>query len=445
MCARKTEQILGDAGNTASASNGTVLRHVRSQPLVVSDHQNTELKRAFGPDDPNYLDSSFWPVPVPGQSWIDARDEQLKAIDAYQGSIDETIALSVIPSDGQTSGKPVLRKDVYWPNFQISSPREDFGKLIPVSSPREDFGKLIPARPYCANVPANGIIQKWRPEALETKHIQFNPQVNYTWMLHDIDRRGAYLAHEEANLPPPNAIIINPANGHGHSACLLANPVAKHDMARYEPLKYFAAIERGYRRRLGADRGYQGFIAKNPLHSYWEVEWRRVEPYTLEELESYLFFADMAPDPSLRETMGAGRNVILFDELRGYAYTEVRHYKRQGRTQEQFRKRIEDVGLQLNQQFETYKSDGKGGKVNVGPLPPHEVRSIAKSVSRWTWKHFTEEKFRNVQSKRGIAGNKKRWGGHVSANKTKPWEALGMSRATYYRLGYNKMQRKVGS
>ena len=38
--------------------------------------------------------------------------------------------------------------------------------------------------------------------------------------------------HRDACLPPPNAIVINKANGHAHALTLLATPVAKHSAAR---------------------------------------------------------------------------------------------------------------------------------------------------------------------------------------------------------------------
>jgi hypothetical protein len=93
-------------------------------------------------------------------------------------------------------------------------------------------------------------------------------------MLHDIDRSDAYFAHEDAYLPPPNVIALNPENGHGHSAILLATPVARHSASRLAPLRFFADVERGFARRLRADRRYTGLIAKNPLHADWRVEWR---------------------------------------------------------------------------------------------------------------------------------------------------------------------------
>ena len=85
-------------------------------------------------------------------------------------------------------------------------------------------------------------------------------------MPHDIDRADAYFAHRDANLPEPNFIAINPENGHGIArSCWRCR---SHVIRRrgIEPLRFFGAVERGFARRLGADRHYVGLITKNPLH-----------------------------------------------------------------------------------------------------------------------------------------------------------------------------------
>jgi hypothetical protein len=243
-------------------------------------------------------------------------------------------------------------------------------------------------------------------------------------MTHDIDRADSYFAHDDANLPPPNVIIINRANGHAHSAYLMANPIARHACARTEPLRFFAAVERGCARRLEADRLYSGLITKNPLHDHWIVEWRREAPYTLDEHESNLFERDMRPDPSPATTLGPGRNVTVFDELRTVAYREVRQYKREGVRIEAWLERCVTVALNLNRQFPC-------------GMTLSECSSIAKSVAKWTWKNFNVEKFIARQRYLGTKGNairsKLRWAGHESVEKLQPWKAMDISRATYYR------------
>ena len=75
------------------------------------------------------------------------------------------------------------------------------------------------------------------------------------------------------------------------------------------------------------------------------------------------------------------------------------------------------------------------------PLPVSEVKAIAKSIANWTYKHFTPQAFRASQARKGAKGGKVSTGGKISKRKpvqgseaqTKPWEKLGMHRATYYR------------
>ena len=247
-----------------------------------------------------------------------------------------------------------------------------------------------------------------------------NGPATFQWMLHDIDRPGAAFAHRDANLPAPNIIMLNPENGHGHSAVLLENPVARHSASRMAPLRYFAAVERGVGRRLGADRHYAGLIAKNAMHSDWRVEWRREKPYSLDELSDWLFRKDMEPEPTISTTLGAGRNVTVFDELRKIAYREVREFKACGSAFETWHSRCEKLALALNLQFPRAMKIG-------------EVRAIAKSVAKWTWRRFSVERFNARQAHLSKLGNAKRWAGHIAASTTKPWQQEGISKATYYR------------
>jgi hypothetical protein len=234
-------------------------------------------------------------------------------------------------------------------------------------------------------------------------------------MPHDIDHGGAYFSHRDANLPQPNFIAINPENGHGHCAVLLTVPVARHAAARIEPLDFYSGVERGIARRIGADRRYTGLITTNPVHPHWRVEWRREEAYTLPELADWLFPEDMQPDLTVETTFGAGRNCTVFDELRIIAYREVRAFKRNG-SLETYRARLERVAIGINAQFPI-------------ALPLTQIRGIAKSVAKWTWRNMSEGKFSATQRYRANL----RWAGHIAVETTKPWEVDGISRRTWYR------------
>jgi hypothetical protein len=313
-------------------------------------------------EDPRYYDLRWFPTPDQGQTWVQARFEQIEAIEARK-------------AEARRSNKRQIQ--------QQTVPR-------PHASLRQAFPDLIPAKPYCADVLDDGLCIRSKSAALRRRHIQLNGPSNFTWMPHDIDRPGAFYTHDDANVPQPNVIMVNPANGHAHSAYLLANPVARHSASRVGPLRLYGAVERGIARRLGADRRYTGLIAKNPLHADWKVEWRREQPYTLPELADWLFDGDMAPDRSTQRTLGAGRNVTVFDELRVFAYREVLRFKRDDASAAglaAFRARLEAVALGINMQFPQ-------------ALNLTEVRTIAKSVSRWTWSRFTLETFSQTQRHR---------------------------------------------
>jgi hypothetical protein len=343
---------------TAEIETGTTEPY---QIVAPSGGAPRPCKPTVGRDDPRYYDLKWFPTPDDGQTWVQARFEQIEAIETQKA---ET----------------------------CSSKRQFQQQAVPRShaSLSQAFPDLIPAKPYCADYLEEGLFIRVKSMALRRRHLQINGPSTFTWMPHDIDSAGAYYAHDDANVPQPNVIMVNPENGRAHSAYLLANPVARHSASRVGPLRFYGAVERGIARRLGADRRYTGLIAKNPLHSDWQVEWRREQPYTLPELADWLFDSNMAPDRSAQTTLGAGRNVTVFDELRAFAYRVVMRFKRDDAGAAglaAFRARLESVALGINMQFPE-------------ALNLTEVRAIAKSVARWTWSRFTSEKFSCLQSHR---------------------------------------------
>jgi len=284
------------------------------------------------------------------------------------------------------------------------------------NSLQHSFRDFLPHKPYCTDDPATGVRPRALDIALKRRLIQPNNPAQVHWLTYDIDRPDAYFAAYDGNLPEPTFIAANPANGHAHIAFRLKTPIVISPAGRKEPICYGADIDRGLRRRLDADRGYNGLLIKNPLHPHWKTTWGRVEPYELDELNDWLFPHDKRPEPSIQVTGGLGRNCILFDELRTFSYPEVRSFKKRGDSQAGFHQRLLDVALRLNSEF-------------VAPMHPKEVAGIAKSVSKWTWKHFSAAEFSAIQTKR----IKKRWDGHVSVSTTKPWLQEGISERTWYR------------
>jgi hypothetical protein len=232
--------------------------------------------------------------------------------------------------------------------------------------------------------------------ALDRLLIQPNTAKRYVCLCFDVDRAGAAIDWNDRNAPPPNMTVKNPANGHAHLIYLLTAPVPVSDVARIQPVLFMAAIQEGLRRALEADRGYAGVVVKNPAHKHWQTHTWRAEPYLLEELAEYVVLpspAEMRRRSKQTDYVGLGRNCTVFKIVRAKSYSLVRDYwKPNGAVA--FAQAVLDLVEVSN------RSD-------IGnPLDVRECRAIARSISRWTWKHFTPAKFREVQVARGTKGGK---------------------------------------
>jgi hypothetical protein len=266
----------------------------------------------------------------------------------------------------------------------------------------EIFLNRLPRRPFCTNDPHKGVLIRPAKTAVQHRLIQPNAPLEVSWIIFDIDYAGAAFAWEKARLPPPTITVSNPANGHAHLYYGLQTPVGLSDLARRAPVNYAAAIQAAFHARLCADPGYAGRIAKNPFHDAWKSLWVQ-HLYDLSELAEYVTLAKRLPR---RENFGVGRNCTLFDELRPWSYQWVREYKRNGASARQWH----DAVL------------GQASRMNIfdTPLALNEVTAIAKSVAKWTWRHFTDARFSEIQSARGKLGGRPKT--------TTLWRTLGCTR-----------------
>lgn len=276
---------------------------------------------------------------------------------------------------------------------------------------RATFTNRLPRRPYCSNDPATGLLVRPAATALQQRHIQPNAPLEVAWLVFDLDYAGAALAWEHANLPPPTFTVINPENAHAHIFYGLAAPVCMSDAARHAPIRYAAAVQAAFVAKLCADPGYAGLIAKNPLHDAWRVV-SVPKLYDLGEMAEHVDLPRFLPK---RAEVGLGRNCTLFDTLRSWAYQWVREYKHNGASLDQWKAAVLGQAEALND-FSV-------------PLAYGEVKATAKSVARWTWAQFNDAVFSAIQSARGRRGGRPA----TTTKDGEPWEALGISRATYYR------------
>jgi hypothetical protein len=273
-----------------------------------------------------------------------------------------------------------------------------------------------PRRPYCADEKGMGTKIRDFQRALTKPYIQANPPHLRVWSIFDIDRPGAAIAWEDADLPPPTWAAMNPENGHAHLVWGLLAPVLVDGLeARQGPLRYLVAIERMMRERLTADLGYSGLLTKNPSHPRWRVLRGPVQAYELRELAEWLpgvekFIPKRGRTYSADE-VGLGRNVTLFDRLREWAYRAIRGYWGEG----------QDVWLAAcNGKALNYNGDF------ITPLDPREVGHIAKSVAKWTWREHTQQGFSAWQSSVGRRGGVASGKARRAKNEARRTEALEM-------------------
>ena len=241
------------------------------------------------------------------------------------------------------------------------------------------FVQSVPRNPYCGNELAYGVTQKPKADALRHQNIQIATDHCHHWLALDVDRPGAVLLPGDLGCDaPPTLIVSNPANGHAHFLWKLNRPVFKADP---KPMMLFADVRDAYTTLFGADGSYPAFLTKNPFNAKWrplqairEEQARTYDlgelieglPVSLKELKEQHREAKEQQAASLASV--EGRNVALFDDVRNWAYFNVKHYRNGGDWQQA----VFEVAEEFNRQFQC-------------PLPTREVRSVAKSVAGFVW------------------------------------------------------------
>ena len=251
-----------------------------------------------------------------------------------------------------------------------------------------------PRKPYCSESKGAHNIRTLK-HAISKPYIQANPPHMRVWSIFDVDRRGAALAWEDANLPPPAWAAVDKQSTRGHLVWGLSVPVLvdSPDM-RQAPLRYLCAVEAAFRAKLDADTGFSGLMTKNPAHDLWRVLRGPQQAYELGELADWVDLPKHLPKKKPEE-IGLGRNVTVFEWLRQYAYRKVRHYKQDVRNFVLWQSHLNSRALERNGDF-------------THPLQGNEVWHIAKSVSKWTWRTFdleaSDKRFSELQAHRGRMG-----------------------------------------
>lgn len=282
------------------------------------------------------------------------------------------------------------------------------------------FRENLPHKPYHANQLEYGVRIADKSIAINSKHIQPNPPEHKYWLIYDLDRRGAGHDWRYLDVPEPNIVAENPVNGHAHLFYSINIPIRTAADGSTKALRFAAAVDNALRLKLDADCLYSGLIAKNPLHDYWRVHTYQDWCYDLSWLSEYLDLTNYTDKRKNLPDYGLGRNCNTFDAVRKWSYRAIRSHTG---SYEQWLEKLLQRCLSYNQTHHSI------------PLEINEQRHIAKSIARWTWANMTPEGFSAYQASVGRKGGKKSKRKPVATSEasTKPWEKLGISRATYYR------------
>ena len=244
----------------------------------------------------------------------------------------------------------------------------------------------LPPKPYCSDELKTGLRIRPRATALTKKYIQLNPPHQRVFLTFDLDyRTWAYVA-EDVNLPQPIWCVGNTKNGHAHLIYALMYPVYTTSAAHLKPLQWLAAIEAAMRRKLEADPMYSGLISKNPWSKEWLVFQTGNLLYTLEYLSEWVDLSMKSLKRSREEVIGLGRNCAVFENVRVWAYREIRNHW--GSREEHYTKWVNAV---------KYRCEEENAKFSE-PLDTRELWGIAKSISRWVWKRMKPQKFSEWQN-----------------------------------------------
>ena len=246
----------------------------------------------------------------------------------------------------------------------------------------------LPPKPYCSSDLSRLTIRPAKI-ALKYPYIQPNDPFNARWVVFVMDLGAeSFFQYEEKQTAMPNIIVQNPENLNCHYLYLLKTPVWTKNTGRQAPQAYLNAIKCAMTLKLGADSRYSGLICKNPLSVAWRVSELNNRPYSLDDLGKHLDLSlssieqDRAKaEKGLANAVINGRNDHLFTTLRLFAYERIPRYVEflpnigSSKAFTMWENAINHEARRINSEFSS-------------TLPCNEVKSTAKSVSRWVWEHY---------------------------------------------------------
>jgi Replicase family/Primase C terminal 1 (PriCT-1) len=231
------------------------------------------------------------------------------------------------------------------------------------------FQQSQPMRPYCSDDPRHfGVKVRPRSQALGFAYVQPNSPWCTRYLPFDVDREGAAFEAEDAGLPPPTFTVINPRSTHAHVLYELERPIFPGYSGKAD--SYLSAVRGGISTMLRADPGYRGLLVQNPASSRWHLLANDCR-YSLSEIAESIPAKLLRPRTSRVEHPldVASRNCHLFERVRWRAYGDVQQCGSAGQLYEEV--------LNLCHELNSYSP----------PLAYTELRAIARSITKWTWRN----------------------------------------------------------
>lgn len=244
------------------------------------------------------------------------------------------------------------------------------------------LNRVLQEAPYFPRCSDNktAALQRPREYAVRYPYMQVNRRGFVSWLVFDLDHPRAW-TWEEAGLPPPNIIVQNRSSLHSQLYYAIS-PVCTTENARSGPIAYMKAIYEAMAAKLDADTAYHsGPVAKTPGHRWWRTTEMHSRVYDLGDLAEHVEL--MPPRPLGKtaniEDIAHSRHELLFEFVRQYAYAIVNREREQG-SFGTFTRLVEAYAHNRNSfQKMGFESD----------LPLSSIRATVKSITRWTWTHYT--------------------------------------------------------
>ena len=195
-------------------------------------------------------------------------------------------------------------------------------------------------------------------------------------------------------IPEPTITIINTENSHAHYLYEIDNPVMLPLLnstikISWKAINYYKAVQYGFQTKLNADRGFVGYLIKNPFSSKWRTWWSdRI--YNLDYLAEFVelpnIYNVIEEDNSIE-----GRHMRMFHACRKISYKLANDY-------DNYKEYFDVVKTCcLNYYKEKIIQTN-----NFVDFPKSEAISIAQSIAQWIWKRKGNKNFKNFCRNKGV-------------------------------------------